>query len=83
MLGEGARMIFMALFHQNWFYQPNTFDLFFDWVPLTILGSLIFYEGVKSFYVESKAEQIRSKEITVQSVKKERGNRLGAAKSPK
>jgi hypothetical protein len=83
MLGEGARMVIMALFHQGWYYQPNTFDLFFDWVPLTILGSLIFYEGVRSFYVDLKAEQSRSKEIAVVTVKKEHGNRLRATKSPK
>lgn len=83
MLGEGARMVIMALFHQNWYYQPNTFDLFFDWVPLMIFGSLIFYEGVRSFYIEKKSEQKGMKEITVQTVKKEHRNRLGATKSPK
>ena len=37
MLGEGARMVVMALFFQDWHYSPNTFDMFFDWMPLVIL----------------------------------------------
>lgn len=69
MFGEGARMVVMALFHQSWYYQANTFDLFFDWVPLTILGSILFYEGVKSFYFDQKAEQSRTREIALVSIK--------------
>ena len=54
MLGEGARMVIMAIFQQSWYYQPNAFDLLFDWVPLMILGTLIFYEGVKSFSISTR-----------------------------
>ncbi len=60
MLGEGARMVIMAIFQQSWYYQPNAFDLLFDWVPLMILGTLIFYEGVRSFYFDQKSGQSRS-----------------------
>jgi hypothetical protein len=80
MLGEGARMVIMALFHQGWYYQPNTFDLFFDWIPLTILGSLIFYEGVRSFYLDQKSGQRRSDEGPLIAVKKEHKSRTRASR---
>jgi hypothetical protein len=83
MLGEGARMVVMALFYQDWYYSPNTFDMFFDWVPLTILGSIFFYEGIKSFYSDKVEEQNRSPEIALVTVQKEQRNRFRATKFPK
>ena len=75
MLGEGARMVVMAIFHQNWFYQPNAFDLFFDWVPLTILGSVFFYEGIRSFYIDKAEERSRSDEVPLLAIKNKHRSR--------
>ncbi|MGD0817441.1 MAG: hypothetical protein ABR986_03470 [Methanomassiliicoccales archaeon] len=83
MLGEGARMVVMSLFFQGWHYSPNIFDMFFDWVPLTILGSIFFYEGIKSFYDSKVEEQDRSKEIALVAVNKEHRHRFRATKFPK
>lgn len=80
MLGEGARMVMMALFQQGWYYRPNTFDLFFDWVPLTVLGSLIFYQGVKSFYVDQISGEKKSGKDPLIAMKKEQNNRTGSAR---
>jgi hypothetical protein len=61
MIGEGLRMAVMAIFYkgQGWSYFPNAFDLFFDWLPLVILGSFIFLEAMAQFY-QSRAEKDRS-----------------------
>lgn len=82
MFGEGARMVIMALSYQGWHYAPNMFDMFFDWVPLVILGSIFLLEGIKSFYVD-KIEENRSRENVLVMVQKERKNRFGATKYPK
>ena len=76
-------MVVMALFYQNWHYAPNTFDMFFDWVPLVILGSIFFFEGMKSFYIDRVEQQNKSKEIGLVAVKKEHKNRFRATKFPK
>jgi hypothetical protein len=83
MLGEGLRMVVMGLFFQSWHYVPNMFDVFFDWVPLTILGMVFFYEGIRSFYVDRVAEHDRSKEDALVAVRTDRGNRSKATKYPK
>ena len=84
MLGEGARMVVMSLFYQNWHYSPNSFDMFFDWVPLTILGMIFFYEGIRTFYVGRVTERNRSAEDPLVIVKKkEHGNRFRVTKFPK
>jgi hypothetical protein len=83
MLGEGARMVVMALFFQDWHYSPNTFDMFFDWMPLVILGSIFFYEGIKSFYDNKVEGKNRSEEVTLISIKNENRNRFRGTKYPK
>jgi len=52
MIGEGLRMVVMAVFFQGqgWYYFPNTFDVLFDWLPLVILGSILLYESIYQFY---------------------------------
>jgi hypothetical protein len=50
MAGEGARMVMMGLFHQDQYYQPNLFDILFDWVPLTVIGIIFLTIGIRDFY---------------------------------
>lgn len=52
MIGEGLRMAVMAVFFHDmgWWYFPNTFDLLFDWVPLVMLGSILFLDSLLQFY---------------------------------
>jgi hypothetical protein len=83
MLGEGARMVVMSLFYQNWHYVPNMFDMFFDWVPLTILGIIFFVDGVITFYRDQIAARTISMENTLVAVKKEKNDRLRATRFPK
>ena len=57
MAAHGARMMFQGLFHPNSYYPaptPMTFDFWFDWTTLLILGLIIFYLGVSSFYIKEK-----------------------------
>lgn len=83
MLGEGARMIIMSIFYQGWRYSPNTFDMFFDWVPLVILGSIFFFEGIKSFHSEKVREMIQAEEVGFATVKKTQQNPFKPTKNPK
>lgn len=68
MLGEGARMVIMGLFFQTFHYAPNLFDVFFDWVPLTIFGTIFFYEGIRIFYLYRVTEQNKSVESSPAAV---------------
>lgn len=58
MLGEGARMVAMFVFHADagWWYFPNTFDVFFDWLPLVILGTYFLVSSLLEYYKGAKAE---------------------------
>ena len=82
MLGEGARMVVLALFYQGWHYEPNMFDMFFDWVPLTILGSIFFYQGIRTFYVDKVGELNQTEDISLVKVRAKK-NRHKATKNPK
>ncbi len=42
MVAHGLRMIYQGVFQPGTLYQPNTFDLYFDWLTLVILGCLLF-----------------------------------------
>ena len=55
MLGEGARMVTMGLFYPEHVYRPNTFDLLFDWAPLTLLGLLFMGMSIRSFHANRAA----------------------------
>jgi hypothetical protein len=57
MLGEGLRMVVMGLFYPDYWYRPNTFDLFFDWLPMVFLGSFFFCYGIYTFYQTKVREQ--------------------------
>ena len=50
MIAHASRMIFQGVFSPGSVYVPNTFDLFFDWATLLLLGILVFYISINSFY---------------------------------
>jgi membrane-bound ClpP family serine protease len=50
MIGHGTRMIYQGIFAQDSVYQPNFFDLFFDWLTLAILGCFVLWFAVSQFY---------------------------------
>ena len=50
MLGEGSRMICMGIWGEGWVYRPGVFDMFFDWLPLVVLGSVFIGWGFWEFY---------------------------------
>jgi hypothetical protein len=50
MIGHGARMIYQGIFCVQSIYVPNSFDIFFDWSTLMILGLLVLFYTIKSFY---------------------------------
>jgi hypothetical protein len=54
MIGHGARMIYQGIFYPNSYYSPNYFDILFDWTTLLILGIIMFYLGLKIFYVKQR-----------------------------
>lgn len=49
-------MVVMGLFFQGHYYQPNLFDVFFDWVPLTIIGTYFFIHSIRNYYVQKAGE---------------------------
>lgn len=50
MIGHGARMLYQGIFAPGSTYSPNTFDLFFDWLTLAILGCFILWFAVSVYY---------------------------------
>lgn len=50
MIGHGTRMIYQGLFQPGSLYAPNTFDLFFDWLTLAILGCCILWCALSLCY---------------------------------
>lgn len=50
MIGHATRMIYQGVFHQGSSYTPNTFDIFFDWTTLLILGIIILLLSLTTFY---------------------------------
>ncbi|MBN1280522.1 MAG: hypothetical protein JXA00_02625 [Candidatus Thermoplasmatota archaeon] len=50
MIGHGARMLYQGLFAPGTSYTPNTFDLFFDWLTLAILGCGILWFAFSLYY---------------------------------
>jgi hypothetical protein len=53
MSAHGLRMIFQGIFKPNSYYPaptPASFDFWFDWTTLLILGIIIFYFGITAFY---------------------------------
>ncbi len=54
MIGHGARMIYQGVVHPNSYYSPNLFDIFFDWTSLLVLGIIMFYFGLKMYYIKQQ-----------------------------
>lgn len=53
MIAHGLRMMSQGLFYPNSIYSapvPTGIDFWFDWFTLAVLGSLLFYQGINSFY---------------------------------
>lgn len=50
MIGHGARMLYQGIFAPGSTYAPNTFDLFFDWLTLVILGCFILWFALSLFF---------------------------------
>lgn len=51
MVGEGLRMVVMGLFHKDQWYNPGLFDIFFDWLPMVIIGTAFLVQGLRDFYL--------------------------------
>lgn len=49
-------MIFEGLMTER-VYRPNTFDLFFDWSTLTLIGAMVLIWGIYLFYKVMKARE--------------------------
>lgn len=54
MIGHGARMIYQGLFHPGSYYAPNMFDIIFDWATLLVLGIVLFYFGLRLYYIRQQ-----------------------------
>jgi hypothetical protein len=50
MVAHGLRMIYQGVFQPGSTYQPNIFDLYFDWLTLVILGAFLFGLSCVEFY---------------------------------
>jgi len=50
MIGHGLRMIYQGVFCKGSSYIPGTFDIFFDWLTLAVLGFIILVYGLNIFY---------------------------------
>lgn len=62
MLGEGARMVVMGLFYKDHWYNPNLFDIFFDWLPMVVIGLVFLSFGIREFYIIQKKKQMERAE---------------------
>ncbi len=60
MIAHGLRMMTQGIFFPDSFYPapvPSSIDFWFDWFTLAIIGGLIFYLGLQSFYEQQKRKQ--------------------------
>jgi hypothetical protein len=63
MVGEGLRMVVMGLFYKDHYYSPGLFDIFFDWLPMVVIGAFLLLAGIREFYVrrvEASAAEART-----------------------
>ena len=56
MVGQGSRMILEGILRDK-YYQPNTFDIFFDWSTLFFIGVIMLFWGTYLFYNKFKKGQ--------------------------
>ena len=62
MIGHGLRMIYQGTFNPGSAYVPNLFDLYFDWLTLAVLGGVLFWLGISTFYRNLATNQRLDKE---------------------
>ena len=62
MIGHGLRMIYQGTFNPGSAYVPNLFDLYFDWLTLAVLGGILFWLGISTFYRNLVTNQSLDKE---------------------
>lgn len=66
MIGHGARMMYQGLFKPNSYYPaptPYSIDFYFDWLTLLILGLIVFYFVITSFYKKYRQDKIDNEKI--------------------
>jgi drug/metabolite transporter (DMT)-like permease len=69
MIGHGTRMLYQGIFSPGSFYAPNTFDLFFDWLTLAILGCFILWFAMSLYYQGIRKETSTGKHKSQQEEK--------------
>ena len=68
MVAHGLRMMTQGLFFPHSIYPapvPTSFDFWFDWFTLTVMGIVVFALGIFSFYHQMK-QQTEDMQITFQ-----------------
>jgi hypothetical protein len=65
MIGHGARMMYQGIFAPGSLYAPNTFDLFFDWLTLAILGCFILWFALSLFFHDIGSKTTKRKQQTL------------------
>lgn len=66
MAAHGLRMIYQGIFWPNSYYPaptPSTLDFWFDWTTLLVLGIIIFYFGISSFYHSQNLKYKANKQL--------------------
>jgi hypothetical protein len=66
MIAHGLRMMVQGLFYPTSIYPapvPTSIDFWFDWFTLAVMGSIVFFIGLTSFYRHIKTQT--EKEIMV------------------
>lgn len=56
-VGQGTRMVVESIKADSVYVPGIGFDLFFDWLPLAILGGVAMVLGIRSYYAERVAAQ--------------------------
>jgi len=69
MIAHGLRMIVQGVFFPTMTYQPNVFDLFFDWLTLCILGVFLFCFAAYRFYFSTKYLRYKDRRFSTISTK--------------
>jgi len=67
MIAHALRMIYQGVFHPETAYMPNTFDLFFDWTTLSILGVIVCISTVFTIYhmLQNKKKQSSNERVLI------------------
>lgn len=60
MIAHGTRMMYQGIVHPNSYYPAPTlssFDFYFDWLTLTIVGIIVFTIALISFYKKKEENE--------------------------